>query len=159
MSELLVLKMPRRLESPNTWNGRHWRVKHRLSQDWEKAIAGALLDHMVQRAREDGMKDARPDFPTALMAVLGPRGIARVEKGELKALRKRVQVERCVPSFRNFIRDDDNLRASVKPLLDALKRQGYIYNDSRKWLDHPTPTQRISDDGKDWTIVTIEAVN
>jgi hypothetical protein len=63
-----------------------------------------------------------------------------------------------VPSARNFIRDDDNLRFAVKPLLDALKRQGYIKNDSRKWLEHPTPTQSVSPDGKDWTIVTIEPV-
>lgn len=70
--------------------------------------------------------------------------------------RMRVTIERQVPSGHNFIRDDDNMRFSVKPLLDALKRQGYIKNDSRKWLDHPTPTQVVSADGRDWTIVRIE---
>lgn len=140
----LVLKIPRRLESPNTWQGRHWRVKHRLSQTWEKAIGAALCDQLAKQA------GGRMDFPTALLCMVGPKSI-----GECRQ-RNRVLVERQVPSLRNFIRDDDNLRFAVKPLLDALKRQGYIHNDSRKWLEHPTPTQSVSVDGKDWTIVTIE---
>ena len=74
------------------------------------------------------------------------------------ARKMRLTVERQVPTRRHFIRDDDNLRFSVKPLCDALKRGGYIYDDSRKWLEHPTPTQSVSPDGQDWTIVTIEPV-
>ena len=123
----LELKIPRRLESPNTWNGRHWRVKHRLTTQWE-------LEIMVQR-----MPLVTKPYPNL--------------HGENKM---RVSVERHVPHWRNFIRDDDNLRFAVKPLLDALKRQGYIKNDSRKWLDHPTPTQHVSADGKDYTVVIIE---
>lgn len=144
----LELKMPRRLESPNTWNGRHWRVKHRISQQWENAIGAAMLDnHQVKTGRKIG-------FATALEAFMGPKKAIGFE-----APKVRVEVERHVPSLRNFIRDDDNLRFAVKPLLDALKRQGYIKDDSRKWLDHPTPTQHVSADGKDWTIVRIEAVS
>lgn len=154
----LVLKMPRRLESPNSWQGRHWRVKHRLSQEWEKAIGGAMVDHILTKARRAGNHNPKPDFPLALLCMMGPRGAAKVTKNVLTPRRYRVLVERAVPSTRNFIRDDDNLRFAVKPLLDALKRQGYIYNDSRKWLDHPTPTQRVSEDGKDYTIVTIEPI-
>lgn len=152
----LVLKIPRRLESPNTWNGRHWRVKHRISQEWEKAIGGAAVDDILERARRAGNPNPKPDFPMALLCMMGPRGEARLAKSELKPIRYRVAVERQVPSARNFIRDDDNLRFAVKPLLDALKRQGYIYNDSRTWLEHETPTQTVSTDGKDWTIVTLE---
>lgn len=135
--------MPRRLESPNTWNGRHWRVKHRISQQWEHAIGAAMCDLFMAKA--GGI-----DFPNALAAFMGPKKYLNYE-----APKQRVDVERHVPSARNFIRDDDNLRFSVKPLLDALKRQGYIRNDSRKWLVHPTPTQRVSLDGKDWTVVRI----
>lgn len=131
MSKSLTLRIPRRLESPNTWNGRHWRVKYRLSQEWEQEIAYGAV-----KAGE---------APWILRICFVPPKV-------------RVIVERQVPSARNFIRDDDNLRFSVKPLLDALKRQGYIRNDSRKWLEHPTPTQSVSADGKDWTIVTIEAI-
>lgn len=155
----LELRIPRRLESPNTWQGRHWRVKHRISQEWENAIGGAVMDKIVAEAKRRGVKDAKPDFPTALMCMLGPRGIAKACPSDawlMAATRRRVHVERHVPSMRNFIRDDDNLRFAVKPLLDALKRQGYIKNDSRKWLEHPTPTQHVSEDGKDWTIVRIE---
>jgi hypothetical protein len=91
-------------------------------------------------------------FAEALGAAVGPRKWEGIIVGK-----QRVVVERQVASARNFIRDDDNLRFSVKPLLDALKRQGYIRNDSRKWLEHPTPTQSVSPDGKAWTLVTIEA--
>lgn len=150
---LLTLKIPRRLESPNTWNGRHWRVKHRISQEWESSLGGAMLDNVLAAARAEGMKNPKPDFPTALMCVVGPRKALGVEPGK-----RRVEIARHVPSARNFIRDDDNLRFAVKPLLDALKRQGYIKNDSRKWLEHPTPTQHVSTDGKDWTVITIQSV-
>jgi hypothetical protein len=139
---MLELRIPRRLDSPNTWNGRHWRVKHRLSQDWEQEVGIAVAVFC-------GANSLR----ATLRAVCGPKA-AGYDVGKV-----RVTVERHVPSGRNFIRDDDNLRFSVKPLLDALKRQGYIKNDSRKWLDHPTPTQHVSEDGKDWTVVRIEPVD
>lgn len=128
----LELRIPRRLESPNIWNGRHWRVKHRITQEWEKEICCA----------------ARFSSRAAL-AHWQTHGHAAAER------KARIEVERHVPSGRNFIRDDDNLRFSVKPLLDALKRQGYIRNDSRMWLEHPTPTQHVSADGKDWTVIRI----
>jgi hypothetical protein len=138
----LTLRIPRRLESPNTWNGRHWRVKHRISQEWEKEVWSAYALSVKARTV--------PDVLVCMNAVPAlkrrPESIGRM----------RVLVERRVASARNFIRDDDNLRFAVKPLLDALKRQGYIRNDSRTWLEHPTPTQSVSPDGKDWTIVTLE---
>lgn len=144
----LTLKIPRRLDSPNTWNGRHWRVKHRLSQVWEQEIGAAMCDITNASLKRQGK---RIGLPTVIACF---QGLAR--NGYEVADKVRVSVERQVPSARNFIRDDDNLRFSVKPLLDALKRQGYIKNDSRKWLEHPTPTQSVSPDGKDYTIVTIE---
>ena len=140
----LEFRIPRRLESPNTWNGRHWRVKHRISQEWEKGIADAYLDRLAAGGRRIG-------FWEALGAHMGPKKWEGIIVGKM-----RVEVERHVPSSRNFIRDDDNLRFAVKPLLDALKRQGYIKNDSRKWLEHPTPTQHVSEDGKDYTVIRIE---
>ena len=142
--QMLEVRIPRRLESPNTWNGRHWRYKHRISQEWESAIGGAFYEQIAGAPR---------DFVTALGCMVGPRKWEGIIVG-----RQRVEVERHVPSVRNFIRDDDNLRFAVKPLLDALKRQGYIKNDSRKWLDHPTPTQHVSANGKDYTVIRISPV-
>ena len=140
----LELRIPRRLESPNTWNGRHWRVKHRISQEWEKEIWTSV---------------ARRTKARSIIDVLGcMNAIPALKRRPESIPRQRVEVERHVPSARNFIRDDDNLRFSVKPLLDALKRQGYIRNDSRTWLEHPTPTQHVSADGKDWTVIRIESV-
>lgn len=133
----MTLKIPRRLDSPNRWQGRHWRVKHRLTTEWQNAV-------WIQAAIVSGP----PTLQDVVSRHLGGTDIQKV----------RVTVERQVPTRRNFIRDDDNLRFSVKPLLDALKRQGYIKNDSRKWLEHPTPTQSVSPDGKDYTIVTIEPI-
>lgn len=140
----MTLTVPRLLASPNTWNGRHWRVKHRISQDWEHAIGAAMCDAMLAKGQPSGLD--------ILGAFVGPRKWL----GAVADRKMRVAVERQVPSGRNFIRDDDNLRFSVKPLLDALKRLGYIKNDSRNWLDLPTPTQSVSRDGKHYTVITIE---
>ncbi len=128
----LRLDMPRELVSPNQWNGRHWRVKHRISQEWERELVVA-----GRGKRLPGRKILYDGYPYV-------------------DCRFRVTVERHVPSARNFIRDDDNLRFSVKPLLDALKRQGYIKNDSRKWIEHPTPTQHVTTNGEYRTVVILE---
>lgn len=139
----LELKIPRRLESPNTWQGRHWRVKHRISQEWEKEMWVSVAQRTQAR-----------DIASVLVCA---NAIPALTRNPASIGRMRVEVERHVSSSRHFIRDDDNLRFAVKPLLDALKRQGYIKDDSRTWLDHPTPTQHVSADGRDWTIVRISA--
>ena len=117
----MTLRLPRALVSPNQWNGRHWRVKHRLSQEWEWELIAARR---------------------------GPRQPASV--------RMRVTITRAVPNGRHVIRDDDNLRFCVKPLLDALTRQGFIRDDSRQWIDLPTPVQVIAPDGGAWTQIELE---
>jgi len=143
----LTLRIKRELVSPNRWNGRHWRVKHRISQDWEKDISGAVLDlYNVKTGHKFNLM-------LALEAVTGPK-----KWHGHQAPKMRVSITRECPSARNFIRDDDNLRFSVKPVLDALKRQGYIRNDSRKWIDLPTPEQIVSDDGEHWTRIELTAV-
>lgn len=142
MSNVLRLDIPRELASPNTWNGRHWRYKHRISQEWEKEIAYGVAAVMKPR-----------DFVDALAAMNGPKFCG------LTVGKMRVTVERYVPSARNFIRDDDNLRYSTKPVNDALKRQGYIKDDSRKWLEQPMPTQHVSEDRKSYrTVIYIEPI-
>lgn len=123
----MTLRIPRELVSPNRWNGRHWRVKHRISQDWQEEIEVLLWGVIHEYAAKD--------------------------------CRRRVHVAREVPSMRNFIRDDDNLRFSVKPLLDALKRCELIVNDSRKWIELPMPEQRVSSDGQYWTEIILQAVD
>lgn len=138
----LVLRIPRELVSPNTWNGRHWRYKHRLSQIWEQELFYTPVTG----------SDGRSLLGASLMEWL----LARARQSGVP--RKRVMVTREVPSARNFLCDDDNLRYTVKPLLDALKRRGFIRNDSRKWIDLPTPEERVSTDGRYWTQIIIEHV-
>ena len=137
----LTLRVPRELVSPNKWNGRHWRVKHQISQDWEQDITWSVAAH-------------GRGLVAAIEAIRGPGKSVGYVPGRI-----RVTIAREVPSYRNFIRDDDNLRFCVKPLLDALKRQGYIRNDSRKWIELPTPEQRLSADKQHWTVIQLEGIS
>jgi hypothetical protein len=130
---VIDLTVARELKSPNKWQGRHWRYKHRESQDWEVALWAAIG------------------------AVAGCGSVRKPSERRLQE-RRRVSVVRQVPSLRNFIRDDDNLRFATKPLNDALKRLGLIHDDSRKWLEQVTPTQEVSSDGKYYTRIVIEPV-
>lgn len=126
------LEIARELKSPNLWQGRHWRFKHRETQQWQQAIEGAYL--CLDYRDRKGDKHFAPE------------------------VRRRVIVTRLVPSKRNFIRDDDNLSFAVKPVLDALKRIGLIHDDSREWLDQPMPTQVVASDQRWRTVIEIEAV-
>lgn len=121
-----TLRIARELKSPNKFQGHHWRVKHRETQDWEFMIRVAVL----------GI-DRRFSF--------GPR---------LVPFRRRVTVTRIVPSRQHFIRDDDNLRFSTKAVNDSLKRLGLVYDDSRAWMEQPMPTQVVGTDFE--TVIRIE---
>jgi len=66
-----------------------------------------------------------------------------------------VLVRREVPSVRNFCRDDDNLRFVTKPINDALKNLGFIYEDRREWLTQPMPLQAVSADGQYWGEISV----
>lgn len=140
---ILVLRIPRRLESPNASRGAHWRVRHRISQTWEEEIWAAV-------ARQTGAR-------TPVEVLVCMNAIPALKRNPASIGRQRVTIERHVPSRRNFIKDDDNLAFCAKPVNDALKRLVYIRDDSRKWLEQPTPTQHVSADKKDWTVITIEA--
>lgn len=133
----MTLSIPRRLESPNQSRGAHWRVRHRITQEWERAIWDIEV--------------SRPDLIADLAIAL--------RRGPKDWMRMRVEIERHVPSKRNFIRDDDNLAFAKKPLLDALKRRGWIKDDSRKWCESPLPTQHVSVDGQDRTVIQISIVS
>lgn len=128
MTEPITLRIPRELRSPNAWLWGHWRKKQRERADWETELMLAC----VQR-------DRRHDFARRVVP-----------------FRRRVTVTRIVPSRRNFIRDDDNLRFSVKPLNDALKSKGLIYEDSRNYLEQPMPTQEVGPGYE--TVIVIEAI-
>lgn len=136
----MELTVARELKSPNRWNGRHWRYKHRESQEWEKAVSYTLM-------AQKGCK-----------GILGALHVLGAFPWQSCEVKQTVTVTRLVPSARNFIRDDDNLRFAVKPVFDALKRLRLIKDDSRKWLSHATPTQEVSTDGKYYTRIVIEAI-
>jgi hypothetical protein len=135
----IELRIQRKLRSPNEYLGMHWREKARERKAWQGHIANALVTAL-------GVAGAR--------CVLGPEAPLAGCRGECRD-RRRVEVIRFAPGRRNFIRDDDNLRFSVKPVLDALKHLALIRDDHRKWIDLPTPTQEVSHDGTFWTWVSV----
>lgn len=123
----LVLRIPRELRSPNAWLWKHWRVKQRERETWEREIAVALLTERAKR--------------NVFALLLAMNAVPAAQR--TCTVKRRVAVTRVVPSTRRFIRDDDNLRFSVKPVLDSLKRLGLIKDDSRVWLEQPMPTQVV----------------
>lgn len=142
---VLELVVPRRLNGQNRGRGFHWSRAYRDTKQWEQLLAwsaaslGALRDWSL--VTYENVKDERGLFR--------PKEIRRQE-------RRRVTVERQVVRQSHFIQDDDNLRFSVKPVNDALKRLGLIFDDSREWLDQPMPEQRVAEDRVARTIIRIE---
>lgn len=66
--------------------------------------------------------------------------------------RARVSIHVC----RSRELDEDNLTAGLKPLYDALKKCGFIVNDSPKWMERDAPRQESSKDATLWaTRITI----
>jgi hypothetical protein len=131
------------LESPNRHRGGHWSTRHKVSQAWERAIASAVGKSWTSWSLITGQH----------------RTPKRGMKPTYARERRRVVIERHVPSRRRFIKDDDNLAFSSKEIRDALKRLGLICEDSRAWLECPAPEQKVSDDGAFWTVVTIARVD
>lgn len=134
---VLTFRVARKLDSPNSWRA-SWALGHNLMNWWTRA------------------------FTTALAANAGFDSMARFQsEGHLPRCEfpVKVTVTRQVPHRRNFIRDDDDLRYTTKPLNDALKHAGLIYDDSRTWLQQDMPVQEVSRDGLYWTIVRIEPID
>lgn len=144
MSDVLDLVIHRRLDSPNKTRGYHWRTRHRVAIGWENGIRSAAAAQLLAWGLVENVQITR-----------GKTGRRYIKVTRRKA-RRRVTVVRYVKSFRSFIRDEDNLRFAVKPINDALKRVGLIYEDSRAWLEQPELEQRVADDGVERTVVRIE---
>ena len=132
--EALIFEVARKLDSPNTWRA-HWAVEHKLTQWWERTFETALA-----------LRGADPAYAKWLPTAPRAKGV------------RRVSVVRVVTSRRQFIKDDDNLRFTTKPINDALKRLGLIEDDRRELLEQPLPEQRVSPTGMAWTFVRIEPV-
>jgi len=139
-ADRLEFRVARELRSVNAWQGRHWTVKNRERQGWEDALTHALC--LTAGAQSVGsvlfLMNAIPAAKRVCMT------------------KRRVTIQRWAPSKRWFIRDDDNLAGASKPVLDALKRLGFIRDDRRKWIDLVVASQDVSTDGRFWTLVTIE---
>jgi len=133
----ITIRLPYRLESPNKLLHAHWRVRTRDKQAWRRRLERAIADASGHTTCAG--------FVQPVMAL----GLPPVQD------KRRVQVERLVPSRRNFIKDDDNLVYAQKPLLDQIRGCGFLRDDARQWTELLPPVQRVSDDGRDWTVITI----
>jgi hypothetical protein len=132
--DALVFDIARKLDAPHSWR-LHFSQAHRATKWWEQT------------------------FETALQLRNGDPAFAAWRAGAARAKgRRRVTVIRVVASKREFIKDDDNLRFTVKPINDALRRLGLIEDDRRELLEQPLPEQRVSTDRSARTIVRIEPV-
>lgn len=143
-ADVLELVLPLKLQSPNKLRGFHWRSRHKETKVFQAAlsvIGGVDLKPWSVVTGVEWRTDAR-----------GHKQPFEIRRKE----RRRVTVIRLVKSRRQFIRDDENLHFAVKPLNDALKRLGLLYDDSRTWLEQPPVEQQLSPDGLPKTIVRIE---
>jgi hypothetical protein len=121
------------LMSGNHQAGAHWGTRHKDRLAWDVAVHNALITAANIR-----------NYRTYL-AICAKHPKQRV----------RLVITREVPSRRNFIKDDDDLKWSTKRLLDALKGNQLCFDDSRKWLEYGLPTQKVSADGQYWTDIVI----
>lgn len=133
----IEFRVARELISPNKWRA-HWAKGHQLMKWWHDALTTALVAASGSASRARFLSEG--GFPKQTAKV-------------------RVEVIRQVPSRRNFIRDDDDLRYTTKPLNDALKHAGLIRDDNRKWMEQGMPVQELAPDGHYWTIVRITPVD
>lgn len=133
----IEIRLPHRLESPNKTLHAHWRVRTRDKAEWKARLLTVIADA--------GGVTSVAAFERPIEAL----GLPPVNE------RRIVRIDRQVPSSRNFIRDDDNLVFSAKPLLDRIRALGFVRDDSREWITL-TVTQRVSDDRRDWTVIRIE---
>jgi hypothetical protein len=136
------IRLPHRLESPNKMLHAHWRLRTKDKHAWRTRLLMVMAD-----AAKLSTVSAYEQPYQALIDLCGYQPVTG---------RRIVRVERLVPSVRNFIKDRDNLTYSVKPLLDQVKKLGFLRDDSMEWIELVPPTQRVSDDGRDWTVIAIE---
>lgn len=137
------MKIPLSLASPNKDRGAHWSRKHQATQAWEHAIAtlGGTTVRDFQLIESEVPVRTRTGWKL---------------KARRRRERRRVIITRVVGNARRLIRDDDNRRYTSKPILDALKRLGLLYDDRREWCDHPEPQQHVAKDCEDHTVIRIE---
>jgi hypothetical protein len=109
----LVLNIPRVPKSPNALRGRHWTVKHKDRNSWVTEIWVACF--------KEGLCGACT---------------------EPKRTTKKKKVVIAVYSASQPM-DPDNLDGSRKPILDAMKANGLLVDDSGKWCES-TITQHKS---------------
>jgi hypothetical protein len=150
---VLVFRVARKLDSPNQWR-RHHMSGHKLMTWWAHAFNAALaleagcLSWAGYQLKVGASDPARP--------FLGVKS-GRLKAGQVIPVedRRRVSVVRLVPKRANFLRDDDDLAYTVKPVHDALVNGGFLLNDRREFLESAPVQQGVSPDGLAWTIVTV----
>lgn len=111
MVDVLRLEVPEPIPSLNRVYGRHWSAKYRQRKQWGWLIRAALLD--VSHDSEHNL---------ALLAL----------RGHVCASgRVGVRAE----TWRPRVLDRDNLIAGAKGIIDCLRAECLIVDDSPKWIE------------------------
>ena len=101
------ITIPIIVPSVNETNKLHWGARDRLKRSYVARIRGAISDMRNEKGEQ--------------------LGITKMKKPK----KRRVMIY----SFRKKIMDRDNIWASHKQLIDALKELGLIWDDSEKYID------------------------
>lgn len=141
-TDVLVIRLPHRLESPNATLKAHWRVKTNAKHAWAQRLEHAVAASLP-RIRMAAPLSAYPTLASRL-------------EWHVPTNRPRVTVRRQVPSRRNFITDRDNRMFAAKALIDCVVDAGFLANDRETDIDLQV-TQVVDLDQQDWTVVTIDA--
>lgn len=107
--------IPRVPLSPNVLRGRHWTFKHQDVEDWREQIFAVLSPE--QRANANyWRKEITKEFCRKHPALV----------------RRKVTIF-VVWEHRHA--DPDNLYGAIKPVIDALRHNNLLYQDSKKWIE------------------------
>lgn len=139
-----IFRLPQELRGLNRTMWAHWRTAQRVRQDWELELRCSIATFASLR-----LADAHVDHVAAA-------AFRRLVLDTPHRERRRVRVVRFVPNARNFLRDDENLSACTKHLIDAMTRVRLIVDDSRTWIYRAAPAQHVSPDGKFWTVIQLD---
>lgn len=144
----------RELYSPNKTLWGSPEQKKRDRDSWGVAIYNAIVLYLAAEGHELTVHDTQRIANRRVPVTQGGRVVVR-RLHRAPRQHYALTILREVPKLANFIRDDDNLAFAGKALRDALQAHCVIYEDSRAWLTHPLPIQRVAEDGCYRTIVDV----
>ena len=125
----MILKFPKPTPSQNQRDKKHFMAKSKLRDAYQMQIRQQLLDKRI-----------RPTWPpskTKRSEKQVPVWLFKDQSGDMLGSEAvpPAKVKLTVRRYSNGTLDKGNFIGGCKSLLDALVREGLIFDDSPKWLD------------------------